>query len=54
MKQKFVSALSPEAITPDNHFCKEIYCIFFQPEILTGELEKSFIKNFKGGKNVSY
>jgi hypothetical protein len=53
MKRTFVSALSPEAFSPDNHICKEIYYNFFQLKILAGELENSFINNFKGGKNAT-
>jgi hypothetical protein len=51
MKRTFVLVLTPEAFSPDNHICNEIYCNFFQLEFLMRGLEKFIINNFKGGKN---
>jgi hypothetical protein len=50
MKRTFVLVLTPEAFSPDNHICNEIYCNFFQLESLKRGLEKFIINNFKGGR----
>jgi hypothetical protein len=50
MKQKFVSIqLLQSAHLPDIHICKAHYYNFFQSKFSSGEVNKSFTNNYKGG-----
>jgi len=53
MKQKIVSIQTLQLThLPDIHICKAHYNFFIPNKFSLGEINKSFINNFKGDNNV--